>query len=325
MIILDTNILLNIGKPEGSNLINSIQFSSDSLEKKTLATNLVCFNELAVQLGTIPARNLISKFNISIIDSVPNKIQFPTTEIIKSIFESDDKTEKIQNVFRSKNESLISKAFSILIQILYFTLAYSAGITEIDEKNETELDFKNFHYLMDIIQNLIPKFSDEITSAYFYPNNTGRIKFVNESFENLTQAYYKIIDYFAKCVSEQLDLSEYLKKFQNDDQIDEKFHYPKKAINFIKQNRADITNFLMTRMEDTSYLLSYRYKVELALDYYTSGRKIKINDIADSLLLIYLPEHYILTFDKKLLKFIKQFNEENFNFCMNVKESTYGA
>ncbi|EMY71949.1 hypothetical protein LEP1GSC199_0596 [Leptospira vanthielii serovar Holland str. Waz Holland = ATCC 700522] len=298
---------------------------SDSTEIGLLVTNLVCFNELAVQLGAIPARNLITKFNISIIDSVPNKIKFPTTEIIKKIFESDDKTEKIQNVFRTQNEALISKAFSILIQILYFTLAYSAGVTEIDEENESELDSKNFFYLMDMIQNLIPKFSEEITSAYFCPDNDKRIKFVNDSFENLTNAYYIFINYFIKCVSDQLDLADYLKNFQNANHNDGENHYPKKAINYIKKNQLDIINFLTSRMEDPSYLLPYRYKVELILDYYITGRKIKINDIADSLLLIYIPEHYILTFDKKLLKFIKQFNEENFKFCMDLKKLTYGA
>ncbi|EOQ94792.1 hypothetical protein LEP1GSC195_1387 [Leptospira wolbachii serovar Codice str. CDC] len=322
MLILDTNILLNISQSAGQNILNSIKMLSNSSENELLVTNLVCFNELAIQLGAIPARNLITKYNISIIDVVPNKIQFLTTEVIKKIFESDDKTEKFLNVFRDQNEALISNAFSILIQILYFILAYSAGITKINEENETELDSKNFFYLMDIIENLIPKFSKEITSAYFKPDNTGRLKFLNESLENLTKAYYNFINIFLKCISEQIDLSDYL---QNENEIEEKFFNPKKAINYLKNNQLDMLNFLTRRFEDPNYLLPYRYKVEIALDYYTTGRKIKINDIADSLLLIYLPEHYILTFDKKLLKFIKQYNEDNFNFCMKLKEITYGV
>lgn len=240
MLILDTNILLNISQSAGQNILNSIKMLSNSSENELLVTNLVCFNELAIQLGAIPARNLITKYNISIIDVVPNKIQFLTTEVIKKIFESDDKTEKFLNVFRDQNEALISNAFSILIQILYFILAYSAGITKINEENETELDSKNFFYLMDIIENLIPKFSKEITSAYFKPDNTGRLKFLNESLENLTKAYYNFINIFLKCISEQIDLSDYL---QNENEIEEKFFNPKKAINYLKNNQLDMLNF----------------------------------------------------------------------------------
>ncbi|GHV03125.1 hypothetical protein FACS189485_05430 [Spirochaetia bacterium] len=143
---------------------------------------------------------------------------------------------------------------------------------------------------------------------------------------SLNNCYY--IDYFCniddynetikKDVSLKLVNDPYYKRLEKREE-EKKILIPEQLRKILENNLSHYE----VKMNRNFHPIVINYYKELFLTFYSEMAKINKNDVIDSLLLNYYPNITILTFDNKLLNFIKQFNPEYYERIEEIKKKCF--
>jgi hypothetical protein len=153
--------------------------------------------------------------------------------------------------------------------------------------------------------------------GYFNSTPADRNKFFNQSIINFIQSLISISDRFYEATLNSFELINFLtesspNEFNNGSQSIENYF-------------DEVAEILIKKYPRTNSLVSYKYRIQLIRNYFFKGNKkgkIEINDFIDSALLAFLNEYTFLTYDTKILDYLKENEESYYRNCKKFIDST---
>ncbi|MGE8723288.1 hypothetical protein ACO2KH_18265 [Leptospira terpstrae] len=315
MILLDTNILYEFSIFQSQKKYKIIK---DYLKSEHLYTNLISFFELSLRFTPIEAIKIIENHNISIITPLSQSVTFNDSvdHYFKRICVSDELINSFFIDLKEKIDLLQMEAYSRLVQIMLSIFTYSTIFSEIP--NPTSLDIKNYQYLIHFIEEKIPKLFQPTLNEFLEKKNLEKNKSLNKNLNTITLAFSIYLDALLICHKKQIDYIKYLTMNQEIVNSNKEYIFSKKIQKFTKENKGKI----LKMYSNSNTYISFSYMTEIIFDYIINNRKITMNDVLDSIILSAMTKYKVLTFDSKMLDYLRKHDINSYKYSSDLIELT---
>ncbi|MBM9547790.1 hypothetical protein JWG40_12225 [Leptospira sp. 201903074] len=317
MIILDTNILYELSY-KGS--IDKQRIITNYLRTENKFTNLISFLELTLEFSPIESRKIIIDHDISVVTPFPESsdLDKKSNEYFRKIASSEDSLFEFQKALKEKLDEQFQKSYQIFTQIMLSVFSYSAVFSHIN--NPTLIDVKNYEHINIFIKDNIPNLIKPFIENFFLNTRLEKSKSLNSSLNSITLAFSIYLDILLFCNKNQIDYLEYLKANPDIINLNKEYIFSKKIKKYTKENQKNIKD--MYSQKNSIADISLNYITDIILEYITNNRQIRMNDILDAMIISSIKNYRLLTFDNKMLDFLRKHDQKSFQFSIKLKKLT---
>lgn len=316
--IIDTNIFYDWSEIKNSSHSSFLieKYLNENFEKVYIS--IFTLYEVLNQGTFIQVRNFIIEKDIKIAlfnqrDSEQSTFEIALELIIKNDERFFDYKERIISDTKSFLHNSIINFFQVLMTVIFSSTAM------VLEKNnaEQELLYKNYELLTSNAKLFLKKEVNELMFGYFNSAPSDRNKFFNQSVINFIQSLVSFSNQFYEATLNSFNLINFL--------TESKLNEFNNSIHCIENYFDDVKAILIKKYPETNSLISYTYRIQLIRNYFFKGNKkgkIEINDFIDSALIAFLNEYTFLTYDAKILDYLKENEEFHYRNCKKFIDST---
>jgi hypothetical protein len=316
--IIDTNIFYDWSEIKNSShspfLIE--KYLNENFEKVYIS--IFTLYEVLNQDTFIQVRNFIIEKDIKIAlfdqrDSDQSIFEIALELIIKN----DERFLNYKERILLDTKNFLHNSILNFFQVLLVIILSSAAMALEKNNADQELLNRNYALLTSNAKLFLKEEVDELMFKYFNSAPANRNKFFNQSISNFIQGLVSFSNQFYEATLNSFDLINFLteskpSEFNN-------------SIHCIENCFDEVKDILIKKYPETNSLISYKYRIQLIRNLFLKGNKkgkIEINDFIDSALLAFLNKYTFLTYDTKILDYLKENEEPHYRHCKKFIDST---
>ncbi len=316
--IIDTNIFYDWSEIKNSShspfLIE--KYLNENFEKVYIS--IFTLYEVLSQDTFIQVRDFIIEKDIKIALFDQRDYDQSIFEIaLELIIKNDERFLNYKERILSDTKNFLQNSILDFFQVL-LVIIFSSTAMALEKNNaEQELLNRNYALLTSNAKVILKKEVDELMFKYFSSAPADRNKFFNQSIINFIQGLVSFSNRFYEATLNSFDLINFL--------TESKPNEFNNSIHCIENYFDEVKDILIKKYPETNSLISYKYRIQLIRNYFFKGNKkgkIEINDFIDSALLAFLNEYTFLTYDTKILDYLKENEETYYRNCKKFIDST---